>query len=236
MTNRARSFLIAGGLVVLLVVIGIVASQSGSDDEDGGGGALDDPAELEALFDGIPQSGFVLGEPDAPVRVVEFGDMQCPFCAQFAEAVPEVIDRYVRTGQINIEFQPLAFLGPDSEALARLVAAASLQDLAWQMAEVLYARQGGENSGYATDDFLADAADVVPGLDAERALEDAQSQEVTDLLNQAAERAEQLEVGGTPAFYAARGRGDDFQLLQLRELNIGGFAEAIEPLLSGAGS
>ena len=231
MTNRARSFLIAGGLVVLLVVIGIVASQGGSDD-DGDGGNLDDTAELEALFDSIPQSGMVVGDPEAPVRVVEFGDLQCPFCAQFAEAVPDVIERYVRTGQISLEFAPLAFIGPDSEALARLVGAASLQDRAWPLLEVLYARQGTENSGYATEDFLREAAEAVPGLDVERALADADSQEVADLLAEAQERAQDLQVESTPSFFWSPAGRDRFQRLDVQSLDIGGFANAIEPVLS----
>ncbi|HEY8466517.1 MAG TPA: thioredoxin domain-containing protein [Solirubrobacterales bacterium] len=234
MTNRARSFLIAGGLVVLLVVIGIVASQSGSDDDGGGGSGVDDTAELEALFDGIPQSGLVVGDPDAPVRVVEFGDLQCPFCAQFAETVPDVIERYVRTGQISLEFAPLHFIGPDSEALARLVGAASLQDRAWPLLEVLYARQGPENSGYATEDFLREAAEAVPGLDVEQALADADSQEVTDILSDAQARAEEFGVDSTPSFFWAPSGRDRFQRLDVPSLDIGGFADAIEPVLSRA--
>jgi hypothetical protein len=55
-----------------------------------------------------------LGRPDAPVTLVEIADYQCPFCAAFArDALPEIVQKYVRTGKVRIEFRALAFIGPD---------------------------------------------------------------------------------------------------------------------------
>ena len=67
------------------------------------------------MFDGIPQDGVALGDPDAPITLVEFADLQCPFCAEWAiEALPVYVEDYVRTGQMRIEFRPLTFIGNDS--------------------------------------------------------------------------------------------------------------------------
>jgi protein-disulfide isomerase len=58
------------------------------------------------------------------VTLVEFADLQCPFCAQYArDALPRLIDRYVRPGRIRMQLRLLSFIGPDSECAARVAAA-----------------------------------------------------------------------------------------------------------------
>jgi protein-disulfide isomerase len=230
MSTRARSLLLAGGLAAVLVVIGVIASLGGSDE---GGASAEDAEKLAAAFEGVPQRGLVAGEPNAPVRVIEFGDMQCPFCAEFAEAVPQIVDEYVKPGRIRFEFQPLDFIGPDSNTLARLVAAASLQNQAWPLIEVLFAKQGPENSGYVSDEFLDEALSAVPDLDGERALSDLQSPEVEELLVQAQDLAEDLEVNSTPTFFVQVGKGEP-RPLRVSALDFESFAEALDPVLKRA--
>ena len=67
-----------------------------------------------------PRTGTAIGSPDAPVTLVEFADLQCPFCAQWAtDAFPDLVEEYVRPGRLRIEFRGLAFIGPDSEKALR---------------------------------------------------------------------------------------------------------------------
>jgi protein-disulfide isomerase len=50
--------------------------------------------------------GFLMGNPQAAVKLVEYGSMTCPHCAEFDEAgVPQLIDKYVKTGQVSFEFR-----------------------------------------------------------------------------------------------------------------------------------
>jgi protein-disulfide isomerase len=86
---------------------------------------------------------------------VEFADLQCPFCAEYHRNVfPSILDRYVRTGKVRLELRLLRFLGPDSDRLARVAAAAAAQNRMWQFVGLAYDRQGQENSGYATNGFI----------------------------------------------------------------------------------
>jgi protein-disulfide isomerase len=229
-TSRGQKLFVALALAAILVIVAIVVSQGGAGDDDSG----EDPNELAAQFDGIEQSGMVLGDPNADITVTEFADPQCPFCRDFATNVlPDVIDEYVRPGTINLDFQVLTFIGPDSEALARLIAAASLQDLAWETLDLAYARQGTENSGYATEEFLTEIANDVPGLDADRALADRTSPEVDRILDEANNRAEEAAVEATPSFTARVVGGED-QPMELESLDFAGFEAALEPFLPGS--
>ena len=139
-----RLGLLAALAVVAVLVVIVVTTPHKANTAGGGEGGT--PAVL-SQFKGIPQSGITLGSPKAPVTIVEFADLQCPFCAEYeAGVLPTLIDRYVRTGKVRLQLRLLRFLGPDSDRLARVAAAASTQNRMWQFAALAYARQGAENS------------------------------------------------------------------------------------------
>jgi protein-disulfide isomerase len=194
-TVPRRSMIMRLSLLAALAVVAVLAAvavggSGGGGTSNGGGGSAP-----ESALRGIPQSGIVLGSPDAPVTMVEFADLQCPFCAEYqARVFPELLDRYVRTGRLRIELRLLRFLGPDSDRLARAASAAAAQDRMWQLVELAYARQGRENSGYATDAFikslLADAG--VKGADTGAAAEPE--------LRRAAQAARRAGIDSTPSF------------------------------------
>lgn len=53
-----------------------------------------------------PEGGMLMGNPNAKVRVIEFASMTCSHCAEFAkEGEPQLVDRYVKTGQVAYEFR-----------------------------------------------------------------------------------------------------------------------------------
>ena len=53
-----------------------------------------------------PAGGFLMGNPQAPVKLIEYGSMTCPHCAEFDETgLQPLIDNYVKSGQVNFEFR-----------------------------------------------------------------------------------------------------------------------------------
>ena len=96
----------------------IVISQSGSDSDGGNAGDIADAGLVNGQLEGIPQDGLVLGEPGATAKVIEFGDLQCPVCKEYAETViPKLIAGPVRQGKAKLEFRNYLIIGA---AVARL--------------------------------------------------------------------------------------------------------------------
>lgn len=205
--RRQRLWLLGASAVVAVAVVAFAIAIGGA---RGGraGTTTGTPAGIaatRALFAGIPQRGVELGGPSARVTVTEFADLQCPFCGDSARSeLPKVVARYVRTGRVRLAFRPLAFLGPDSLEAARLAAAASLQGRLWQLVDLVYRNQGGENEGWVTDAYLRRVA-AGAGLDVARAFAQRDSASVTSLLADAKARAKAAGVQETPTFVVSRG-------------------------------
>jgi protein-disulfide isomerase len=182
---------------------------------DDGGGPAEGPAEkplrgeaaLDARFGGIPQDGSALGRADAPFTLVEFADLQCPFCARFdREVLPSVIERFVRPGRLRIDLRPVSFLGRDSSTGAAATVAAGFQGRMWHFADLWYRNQGPENSGYATPQFLGRIARAA-GLDFDRWQRESNSDRLVGILERNTRAARTARVTGTPNFRVGRTGG-----------------------------
>jgi protein-disulfide isomerase len=192
-------------LLAAVVVVGaIVVSSNGSEPARP---ATSQPGmtpaeEVAALYEGIPQDGVRLGDRNAPATLVEIADLQCPFCAQYStQALPTIVQDYVRTGRIAYELRIRSFLGRDSVRAAGAAAEAANEDRMYQFADLFYRNQGPENSDYADDAFMRDIASQVQGLDPERVVAAAD-----DPLSHPAVRggemfARRIGSTGTPDFY-----------------------------------
>lgn len=209
-----RTLLLAVGIAVVVATALVAGSLLLRGGDDGNGSASD---TTTGVVDGIPQSGTVLGDPSAKVTLLLYEDVQCPFCKEFTdELLPAVLDEYVRTGKLKIDYRGLDFLdrgGPaDSNRGLRAILAAANQGKAWQMAEGLFANQGEEFSGWLTEDLVDEVAESIEGLDVEKMKEDAQSAATEDKIEGLRGEARTSGVGGTPWFLVKIGSAEPYEV------------------------
>jgi protein-disulfide isomerase len=205
--GERRLLLFGGGAAVLAicVVAALIAiSQSGGGD----GGEVAGAAEVAAHLEGIPQRGAFLGDPDAEVTVVEFGDLQCPVCKEYSSGiVAALIDGPVRQGRAKLEFRNWAILGPQSRDAAAAAYAAGEQDRQWSFTELFYRSQGVENSGYVTDEFLRSIAEGAGVRDLARWERDRASARWDRVLARTGDQSMSLGFTGTPSFLIVGPKG-----------------------------
>jgi protein-disulfide isomerase len=233
--RRRRQLLQLGAVVaVAAVAIGglILLSQGSKDEPNASSGAtVAGVADARAMLQGIPQAGTRLGDPKAPVVLTEFADLQCPFCRDYAlNVLPQIIERYVRTGRLRLELRLRRFIGPDSDVAGRAAQATATRDRMWNFVDLFYRNQGQENSGYVTDAFLSRIATaagvpaslVVKGNTTAAALEKP--------IEMAESEAQSAGLESTPAFLIGPEAGQG-KALDIQRLDIGAFTAAIEPEL-----
>jgi protein-disulfide isomerase len=240
--SRSRSpwVLLAAVVVAAVVVVGLVVALSGGKKgttttvPTAAPGTIPGQRESAAMLDGIPQHGIALGNAKAPVTLLEFADLQCPFCKEFAlQTLPLIVRDYVRTGKVRIQYQDLAFLGPQSQVAAAAAAAAGDQNKLWNFVDLFYYNQGEENSGYVTDAFITRLYRAIPGLDAAKANAARKGPPATDAWVEPQRLAKQYGIDSTPSFVYGK-TGGPFKLLDTTG-TYADFQKALDQLIAHTG-
>jgi protein-disulfide isomerase len=122
-------------------------------------------------FHAYPESADnAIGDPDAPVRIEEFSDFQCPACRQFHDlTLGQIVETYVNTGQVYFVYRNYPFLdsqspGNESQDAAMAGLCAAEQGRFWDFHDIIFANQIGENVGSFTRPRLTAMAEKL-GLD-----------------------------------------------------------------------
>lgn len=145
-----KGILIAGFAAAIIIVIVASYYANGND-------VTKSTSDIERKYGTVDTTmgSPVLGSPDAPITIIEFGDYQCPQCNKWYHDVkPDIEENYIQTGKANLVFVDLAFFGSDSKKAAQATYCAEEQGKYWEYHSMLYSNQGGINDGWANTENL----------------------------------------------------------------------------------
>lgn len=140
------SILIAG----LFIAIAVVYSNGAKNINPSQQANLNQENQVKNTAPKIEADDVVLGNSDAKVTIIEFGDYQCPFCAKFYKEIELFLKRdYIDNGKVKMVFKPLAFLDrnssiKESQNAVIAVKCAQEQDKFWQMHDKIFETEYNE--------------------------------------------------------------------------------------------
>ncbi|MEV6427660.1 thioredoxin domain-containing protein [Nocardia sp. NPDC051463] len=200
----ALALVVAGGLVIAAVVL------TGGKDSDAGRGGDTTPvaAEGNEQFRALAKLArrdqhdpMALGSANAPVVMIEYSDFQCSFCRQFTQNTePTLIEKYLDTGTLRIEWRNFPIFGTESEDAARAAWAAGQQGKFWEFRKAVYDSAPKKNTGALTPERLAGFAELAGVPDLARFRADQNSESARAALHTDANEGFDLGITATPAF------------------------------------
>src|SRR3989344_2501542 len=148
----------------------------------------------------VSQDDHILGNLNAKVVVVEYGDFQCPACAVYAYLLKQVFEQY--KGQVAIVYRhfPLVEIHNNAIASAKAAEAAGVQNKFFEMLDVLYAQQQEWAQSAKPEEFFATYARNLE-LDLVKFQADSNSQAVENLIRAQRAEAQALNLSGTPSLF-----------------------------------
>jgi protein-disulfide isomerase len=228
--TRLLQFAAGGVFLAVIVVVVVIIAVGGGSSSGGDSANLVEKPEVEKLLGGLPQTGTTIGKKTAPVKLFEYGDLQCPICKEYSEEIlPEVIENQVKKGEASITFRNFIIIGPQSIPAGEAALAAGAQDKGWSFIETWYRNQGEENSGYATDEFIESMAKYVGIPDIAKWKKEWKGKKYKKQVESTTSQAQKLGFTGTPSFSIEGPKSDGLELL-----GTPGSTEAIEEAIEKA--
>ncbi len=173
----------------------------------------------------------VLGSPDAPVTIVEFGDYQCPFCQRWnANTKPPIVENFIETGKAKLVFVDLAIIGPDSQKAHAGSYCADEQGLYWKYHDFIYANQGHENDGWTNSNNLKSLVSGINGLDTDSFAQCLDSGKYEQRVRDNTNIAKKAGARSTPSFMIIGPTGESVSITGAQPYSA--FQQAIENMLT----
>lgn len=154
-----------------------------------------------------------IGDKDAPITLIEFGDYKCPSCANWSNVVyPDLYNDYISTGKAKLYFINLQFLAPDSR-LAGIAGEAIYKqnkEAFWDYNKAIFANQPDESKTWATHDYLVNLVkENVKGIDYEKFKKDLKNYNYFDEVKIDYDIATAQNVTGTPTVFVNGVKSED---------------------------
>ena len=137
-------------LLIIPIVIGIITGMFLSFYPES-----EDESSLLTITKLIDGGSPIMGNENAPITILEWGDYQCTFCYKFHQNTLDIINEdFIKTGKVKLVFKDFPLNGPDSLLAAEAAYCAQDQEKYWQYHDELYKNWGGERTGWVTRDSL----------------------------------------------------------------------------------
>ncbi len=157
----APGAIIVGAVIVAAAII--YSNYSGGLDTNDQDAQLQDQETVEVSID----DDAILGDPDAPVTIIEFSDYQCPFCRSFwDETLPLIIGEYVSVGKVKFVYRDFPLSShPLALPFAEAAECSADQDKYWEMHDVIFEEQGKLANGTLDSIDVTDFSDWAEDLE-----------------------------------------------------------------------
>jgi protein-disulfide isomerase len=159
------------------------------------------PTKPEPVAIDMENVAAVLGDPDAPVTIVEFTDYQCPYCLKYVEeTLPSMVADQIATGEVYYVLKdlPLDSIHPSARGAARAARCAGEQNAYWEMHDALFESQ--ETWANLPDEAFLDLASTLD-LDREAFTNCLESEEASLAVQENVDEAMALGANSTPFFF-----------------------------------
>ncbi|MCZ6681327.1 MAG: thioredoxin domain-containing protein [Candidatus Poribacteria bacterium] len=161
-----------------------------------------EPEATTQLTDQIPALGWTLGNPDAPITLVEYSDYQCPLCAKYHHIIKRLVEELGDDFHLVFRHYPLQQNHANATLAASSAEAAGRQGKFWEMHHLLFVGQeewSGKERAEAKEMFLHYAVSL--NLDVDQFQRDLHSQAVLKKITNDSQTGRNSGVTGTPAFF-----------------------------------
>ena len=201
-TKRLRQLAIIVVLAAVAVVAVIFLGRNSSQASDTH--IQKSSRETTRLFEGIPQHGTILGNPDAPATLTEFADLQCYPCSAYTEEVlPGLIERYVRSGKLKLDLRVWVLPGHAVMSMypTQIALATAQQEQLWQYVHLYFRTQTPQAP---SEGHLTKLLDAIPGIDTDQALSDAHKSKVLEQIERTDRDAARYKLKQTPSLLVSK--------------------------------
>jgi len=204
--------LATGAIIASIVIVAVMFGLNGIFDESelaiNPTPEMDSIGPTEITIGTFVENGSpVLGNPNASITLVEFGDYQCHYCHVFFESIEgKIMKNYIETGKVKMIFKDYNIIGKDSVKASQGAHCANDQGLFWEYHDILYSNWTGENNGWASGANLANYAQDI-GLEMNQWTDCMSQQKHSKTILDSNEDAKKLQLTGTPAFFVISSDG-----------------------------
>jgi len=196
------TLLISAGIIIGIALIAL-GNRGGGETRPPASHEIGDLAptpEQQSALDELERNAVVLGEADAPVTLIEFGDYQCTFCTKFFNETKSALEeKYIAAGKLKMIFVDFAINGRESVNAAEASWCAHEQGRYWEYHNKLYQERKGYNVGVFRDDNLIGYAGEL-GLDTASFSSCYEARTYRDKVAESTREAPLFGARGTPTF------------------------------------